>query len=75
MHMQKTGFIEKARSLFMQMGNLRDQSSWNIMIAGCVNEVGPKEDVVKALFAYGLRLTSRYMFSETDDHGNGQIWE
>ena len=31
----KTGFIEKARSLFMQMGNLRDQSSWNIMIAGC----------------------------------------
>ena len=45
------------------------------MIAGCVNEVGPKEDVVKALFAYGLRLTSRYMFSETDDHGNGQIWE
>ena len=35
MQMQKTGFIEKARSLFMQMGNLRDQSSWNIMIAGC----------------------------------------
>ena len=32
---KKTGFIEKARSLFMQMGNFRDQSSWNMMIAGC----------------------------------------
>ena len=33
--MKKTGFMEKARSFFMQMGNLRDQSSWNIMIVGC----------------------------------------
>ncbi|XP_058092609.1 pentatricopeptide repeat-containing protein At3g03580-like [Magnolia sinica] len=31
----KNGSIENARSLFEQMGHLRDQSSWNVMIAAC----------------------------------------
>ncbi|KAK2988863.1 hypothetical protein RJ640_005816 [Escallonia rubra] len=31
----KNGLIECAKALFMQVGNLRDQSSWNVMIAGC----------------------------------------
>ncbi|XP_074302200.1 pentatricopeptide repeat-containing protein At4g21300-like [Silene latifolia] len=30
----KNGFIHKARSLFVQMGETRDQWSWNVMIAG-----------------------------------------
>ncbi|XP_059652328.1 pentatricopeptide repeat-containing protein At1g11290, chloroplastic-like [Cornus florida] len=31
----KNGLIENAKVLFMQMGKLRDQSSWNVMITGC----------------------------------------
>ncbi|XP_077227497.1 pentatricopeptide repeat-containing protein At4g21300-like [Tasmannia lanceolata] len=31
----KSGFIDNALSLFELMGCLRDQSSWNVMIAGC----------------------------------------
>ncbi|KAF8388337.1 hypothetical protein HHK36_027003 [Tetracentron sinense] len=31
----KNGLIDNARSLFKQMGESRDQSSWNVMIAGC----------------------------------------
>ncbi|KAK9288859.1 hypothetical protein L1049_017325 [Liquidambar formosana] len=31
----KNGLIQSARVLFTQMGQLRDQSSWNVMIAGC----------------------------------------
>ncbi|KAJ4968983.1 hypothetical protein NE237_015684 [Protea cynaroides] len=31
----KNGLIVNARSLFEQMGRSRDQSSWNVMIAGC----------------------------------------
>ena len=30
---------------------------------------------MKALFAYGLHLTSQYRFSESNNHGNGQIWD
>ncbi|XP_057958375.1 pentatricopeptide repeat-containing protein At4g19191, mitochondrial-like [Malania oleifera] len=37
----KNGLIENARTLFMQMGQLRDQSSWNVMISGCgINGLG-----------------------------------
>ena len=51
----KAGFIEKARGLFMQMGNLRDQSSWNIMIAGCgMNGQGRKAcELVSRMEKYG----------------------
>ncbi|KAK6929658.1 Pentatricopeptide repeat [Dillenia turbinata] len=31
----KTGLIENAKVLFLQMGQKRDQGSWNVMITGC----------------------------------------
>lgn len=54
------------------LSNIKDQ---DFVLSECVNKVGPTEDAVKALLAYGLHLTSRYRFSESDDHGNGQIWD
>ena len=52
--------------------NIKDQ---DFVLFECVNKVGPTEDVVETLLAYGLHLTSRYRFSKSDDHGNGQIWD
>ncbi|CBI23051.3 unnamed protein product, partial [Vitis vinifera] len=54
------------------LSNIKDQ---DFVLSECVNKVGPTEDAVKALLAYGLHLTSRCRFSESDDHGNGQIWD
>ncbi|RVW83977.1 Pentatricopeptide repeat-containing protein [Vitis vinifera] len=52
--------IEKARSLFMQMGNLRDQSSWNIMIARCgMNSQGREAcELVSHMEKDGYKLNS-----------------
>ena len=52
------------------MTNIKDQ---DFVLFECVNKVGPTEDVVETLLAYGLHLTSRYRFSKSDDHGNGQM--
>ena len=54
------------------LSKIKDQ---DFVLSECVNKVGPTEDAMKALLAYGLHLTSQYRFSESDDHGNGQIWD
>lgn len=54
------------------LSNIKDQ---DFVLSECVNKVGPTEDAVKALLAYGLKLTSPYRFSESDDHKNGQVWD
>ena len=39
----KSGIIENARSLFVHMGQIRDQCTWNVMIAACgMNGQGEK---------------------------------
>ncbi|KAK9292568.1 hypothetical protein L1049_020542 [Liquidambar formosana] len=56
----------------MFLSNIKDQG---FVLSECVNKVGPTEDAVKALLAYGLRLTNQCRFSESEDHNSGQIWD
>ncbi|KAM1126998.1 hypothetical protein ACFX2B_041600 [Malus domestica] len=41
----------------------------------CVGKVGPTEDAVRALLAYGLNLTNQYGFSESEKDECSQIWD
>ena len=54
------------------LSNIKDQA---FVISQCLDKVGPTEDAVKALLAYGLRLTNQYRFSEPEDHESSQIWD
>ncbi|KAJ1383090.1 WD40-repeat-containing domain superfamily, partial [Sesbania bispinosa] len=40
-----------------------------------VLKIGPTEDAVKALLAYGLRITDHHKFSEVDDDNSSQVWD
>ncbi|GMH08262.1 hypothetical protein Nepgr_010102 [Nepenthes gracilis] len=56
----KNGMIENARSLFMHMGQMRDQCSWNVMIAGYgINGQGVKAcELVKQMEENGYKPDS-----------------
>ncbi|RVW14510.1 MAG2-interacting protein 2 [Vitis vinifera] len=65
--------VQQFQGQFFLLESTSSEEKHNISTHG--ETVGPTEDAVKALLAYGLHLTSRYRFSESDDHGNGQIWD
>lgn len=52
------------------LSNIKDQV---FVISECVDKVGPTEDAVRNLLAYGLRLTDKYRFSEPEDYECTQI--
>lgn len=45
------------------------------VLSECVNRVAPTEDAVRALLAYGLRLTNHYIFNESEDDECRQTWD
>ncbi|KAI4307064.1 hypothetical protein L6164_030294 [Bauhinia variegata] len=56
----------------MFLSNIRDR---DFVLSECVHRIGPTEDAVKALLAYGLRITDQLRFSEIDDHNSSQVWD
>ncbi|KAJ4975918.1 hypothetical protein NE237_001024 [Protea cynaroides] len=56
----------------MFLSNIKDQ---DFVLSECVDKVGPTEDAVKDLIAYGLRITDRYRFSESENGECKQIWD
>ncbi|XP_043694839.1 MAG2-interacting protein 2 [Telopea speciosissima] len=56
----------------MFLSNIKDQ---DFVLSECVDKVGPTEDAVKDLIAYGLRITDRYRFSESETGECRQIWD
>lgn len=54
------------------LSKIKDQV---FIVSECLDKVGPTEDAVRALLAYGLRLTNQYRFSEAEDHECSQIWD
>ena len=45
------------------------------VLSECVDKVGPSEEAVKALLTYGLQLTNRYEFSESNNQECSEIWD
>ncbi|XWS61376.1 hypothetical protein CRYUN_Cryun07bG0121200 [Craigia yunnanensis] len=45
------------------------------VLSECVDKVGPSEEAVTALLTYGLQLTNRYKFSESNNQECGEIWD
>ncbi|XP_042492320.1 MAG2-interacting protein 2 isoform X2 [Macadamia integrifolia] len=56
----------------MFLSNIKDQ---DFVLSECVDKVGPTEDAVKDLIAYGLRITNWYRFSEPETGDCRQIWD
>ncbi|WJX34291.1 hypothetical protein P8452_22417 [Trifolium repens] len=54
------------------LANIKDT---NFVLSECVHRVGPTEDAMKALLAYGLRITDHHRFSEVDDDDSSQVWD
>ncbi|RDX93389.1 MAG2-interacting protein 2, partial [Mucuna pruriens] len=52
--------------------NIKDR---DFVLSECVDRIGPTEDTVKALLAYGLRITDHHRFSEVDDDNASQVWD
>ncbi|XP_027353280.1 MAG2-interacting protein 2 isoform X1 [Abrus precatorius] len=56
----------------MFLSNIKDR---DFVLSECVDRIGPTEDAVKALLAYGLRITDHHRFSEVDDDNSSQVWD
>ncbi|KAB2066968.1 hypothetical protein ES319_A09G195300v1 [Gossypium barbadense] len=54
------------------LSNIKDKA---FVLSECVDKVGPSEEAVKALLAYGLQLTNFYKFSEQNNQKFGEIWD
>ncbi|TKY74056.1 MAG2-interacting protein 2 [Spatholobus suberectus] len=54
------------------LSNIKDS---HFVLSECVDRIGPTEDAVKALLAYGLRITDHHRFSEVDDDNSRQVWD
>ncbi|MBA0588317.1 hypothetical protein Gorai_001429, partial [Gossypium raimondii] len=54
------------------LSNIKDKV---FVLSECVDKVGPSEEAVKALLAYGLQLTNFYKFSEQNNQKFGEIWD
>jgi len=54
------------------LANIKDQA---FVLSECVNKVAPTEVALKALFSFGLRITDRYNFSESDKSSEGSAWD
>ncbi|CAK9146529.1 unnamed protein product [Ilex paraguariensis] len=55
----------------MLLSKVKDQV---FVLSECVERVAQTEDAVRALLAYGLRLTSQYRFSEAENDVCSQVW-
>ncbi|KAK2445655.1 MAG2-interacting protein [Trifolium repens] len=69
------GSAQKCRGYLFLLASL---SSKEISNPSDVGLVGPTEDAVKALLAYGLRTTDHHRFSEVDDDDDddsSQVWD
>lgn len=56
----------------MLLSVIKDQ---DFVLSECLDRVGPTEDAVRALLAYGLNLTNRYIFSEVEDEKGSSKWD
>ncbi|XP_039058992.1 MAG2-interacting protein 2-like [Hibiscus syriacus] len=54
------------------LSNIKDKG---FVLSECVDKVGPSEEAVKALLAYGLQLTNCYRFSEPNNQEGREIWD
>lgn len=54
------------------LANIKDQA---FVLSECVNKVAPTEVALKALFSFGLRITDRYKFSQSDKSSEGSAWD
>ena len=54
------------------LSNIKDKV---FVLSECVDKVGPSEEAVKALLAYGLQLTNCYKFYESNNQECGEIWD
>lgn len=54
------------------LANIKDR---NFVVFECVHRIGPTEDAVTALLAYGLRITDHYRFSEVDSDDSSEVWD
>ena len=54
------------------LSNVKDR---DFVLSECVDRIGPTEDAVKALLAYGLHITDHHRFSEVDDDNSSQVWD
>lgn len=54
------------------LANIKDR---NFVVFECVHRIGPTEDAVKALLAYGLRITDHNRFSEVDNDDSSEVWD
>ncbi|GAB4826167.1 hypothetical protein Ancab_009034 [Ancistrocladus abbreviatus] len=60
-----------SKEINMFLSNIKDEG---FILSECVGRVGPTEDAVKALLAFGLRLTDHYKFSDSEVTSAEQIW-
>ncbi|XP_065861764.1 MAG2-interacting protein 2 isoform X2 [Euphorbia lathyris] len=56
----------------MFLSNIKDSG---FVLTECINKVGPTEDAMRALLAYGLHETDQYRFSGLEDYQRSQIWD
>ncbi|XP_073099912.1 MAG2-interacting protein 2 [Elaeis guineensis] len=56
----------------MFLSKIKDQT---FTLSECVDRVGPTEDAVKALLSYGIHVTDRYVFSDSDESQCSLIWD
>lgn len=56
----------------MFLSKIKDQT---FTLSECVDRVGPTEDAMKALLSYGIHVTDRYVFSDSDDSQCSLIWD
>ncbi|XP_015572661.2 MAG2-interacting protein 2 isoform X1 [Ricinus communis] len=54
------------------LSNIKDHG---YVLSECVHKVGPTEDAMKALLAYGLHATDQHRFSVAEDHQRSEIWD
>ncbi|GMI71624.1 MAG2-interacting protein 2 [Hibiscus trionum] len=54
------------------LSNIKDKV---FVLSECVDKVGPSEEAVKALLAYGLQLTNCCKFSEPNYQEGREIWD
>lgn len=55
----------------MFLSNIKDIG---FILSECVDKVGPTEDAVKALIAYGMHVTDQSRFTASRDHEGSHIW-
>ncbi|PIA34738.1 hypothetical protein AQUCO_03700186v1, partial [Aquilegia coerulea] len=61
-----------AADVHMFLSNIQDHV---FVLSECVDKVGPTEEAVRSLLAYGLKITDKYRFSASEDGDSSEIWD